>query len=404
MSGASVVDFKRVRRYHCRFERSITILRYRLLAAFAAVLAGVTASPSDAAQRGSSAAVQSASGYEQRGDVRAFIDELVREHGFSRKTLTRWFRDVRYQPKIVEAMERPIVAPPRWFEYAPQFITPARIEGGVAFWQAHADSLARAEREFGVPPQIIVAIVGVETFYGRNVGNYRVIDALTTLAFDYPRRAAFFRGELREFLLLAREEKFKPLVPKGSFAGAFGVPQFMPGSVRAYAIDYDGDGHVDLWQSGDDAVGSIANYLARHDWLRGQPIWSKATIAPSQRDAVLRRLDGGLSERRPLAAWNADGVAAERLPDPMSPEPVGLLALEVADAENDADAQDLRIVFPNFYVITRYNKSRLYASAVTSLAEAIRAQYDRERGSALRGSERSGAGNELARRPVRILR
>ena len=355
-------------------------MRYRLLAAFAAALAGVTAFPSDAAPRRPTG-VPSASGYEQRGDVRAFIDELVREHGFSRRTLTRWFRDVRYQPKIVEAMERPIVAPPKWFEYAPQFLTAARIDGGVAFWQAHADALARAEREFGVPPEIIVAIVGVETFYGRNVGNYRVIDALTTLAFDYPRRAAFFRGELRQFLLLAREERFSPLVPKGSFAGAFGVAQFMPGSVRAYAIDYDGDGRIDLWQSGDDAVGSIANYLARHDWLRGQPIWSMAMIASSQREAVLRRLDGGLSERRPLAAWNADGVAAERLPDPMSPEPVGLLALEAADADNDADAQDLRIVFPNFYVITRYNKSRLYASAVTSLAEAIRAQHDRARSS-----------------------
>jgi membrane-bound lytic murein transglycosylase B len=383
MSGASVVDLKSVRRYHCRFPRSITILRYRLLAAFAAALAGVTAFPSDAAPRRPSA-VQSASGYEQRGDVRAFIDELVRDHGFSRKTLTRWFRDVRYQPKIVEAMERPIVAPPKWFEYAPQFLTAARIDGGVAFWQAHADALARAERDFGVPPEIIVAIVGVETFYGRNVGSYRVIDALTTLAFDYPRRAAFFRGELRQFLLLAREEKFSPLVPKGSFAGAFGVAQFMPGSVRAYAIDYDGDGRIDLWQSGDDAVGSIANYLARHDWLRGQPIWSKAMIASSQREAVLRRLDGGLSERRPLEAWNADGVAAERLPDPISPEPVGLLALEAADADGDTDAQDLRIVFPNFYVITRYNKSRLYASAVTSLAEAIRAQHDSRRGSAPR--------------------
>ncbi|HET8875468.1 MAG TPA: lytic murein transglycosylase B, partial [Casimicrobiaceae bacterium] len=344
-----------------------------------------TALPSAAASRShTQASAQPGSGYERREDVRAFIDALVRDDGFSRKTLTRWFRDVRYQPKIVEAMDRPISAPPKWFEYAPQFLTPERIDGGVAFWQAHADALARAERDFGVPPEIVVAIIGVETFYGRNVGSYRVIDALSTLAFDYPRRAAFFRGELRQFLLLAREEKFSPLVPKGSFAGAFGVAQFMPGSVRAYAIDYDGDGRIDLWQSGDDAVGSIANYLARHDWLRGQPIWSKAMIASSQREAVLRRLDGGLSERRPLEAWNADGVAAERLPDPMSPGPVGLLALEAADADGDTDAQDLRIVFPNFYVITRYNKSRLYASAVTSLAEAIRAQHDGADGSAPR--------------------
>jgi membrane-bound lytic murein transglycosylase B len=362
----------------------LTILRYCLLAAFAAVLAGVTALPSAAASRGHAApaAAHAGSGYERRADVRAFIDALVHEDGFSRRTLTRWFRDVRYQQKIIDAMERPIVAPPKWFEYAPQFLTPARIDGGVAFWQAHAAALARAEREFGVPPEIIVAIVGVETFYGRNVGNYRVIDALSTLAFDYPRRAAFFRGELRQFLLLARDEKFSPLVAKGSFAGAFGVPQFMPGSVREYAIDYDGDGRIDLWQSGDDAIGSVANYLARHDWLRGQPIWTKAVIAPSQREAAFRRLDGGISERRPLAAWNDDGVAAEWLPDPLSPEPVGLLSLEAnpdADSDGDGDGQDLRIVFPNFYVITRYNKSRLYASAVTSLAEAIRAEYDATR-------------------------
>jgi len=151
----------------------------------------------------------------------------------------------------------------------------------------------------------------------------------------------------------------------------------MPGSVREYAIDYDNDGRIDLWRSGDDAVGSVANYLARHDWLRGQPVWTKAVIAPSQRDATMRRLDGGISERRPLVAWNDDGVAADALPEAMSPEPVGLLSLEVApDADADGDGQTLRIVFPNFYVITRYNKSRLYAAAVTSLAEALRAQYN----------------------------
>jgi membrane-bound lytic murein transglycosylase B len=360
------------------------VSRYRLLVAFAAALAIVTAAACDAAPRRKPVAdIESASGYERRADVRAFIDELVREHGFSRSVLSRWFRDVRYQPKIVEAMQRPLVEPPKWFEYAPQFLSPARIDGGVSYWREHAAALARAEAEFGVPPEIVVAIIGVETFYGRNVGRYRVIDALTTLAFDYPRRGMFFRGELREFLLLARDEKFSPLEPKGSFAGALGVPQFMPGSVRRYAVDYDGDGHIDLWRSGDDAVGSIANYLARHDWLRGQPIWSPAMVAPLQRDAVLSKLDGGITERRPLAAWNADGVAAERLPDPMSAEPVGLLALEESP-DLDDDGLRLWVVFPNFYVITRYNKSRLYAAAVTSLAEAIRARFDEALDSTLR--------------------
>ncbi|HET7134824.1 MAG TPA: lytic murein transglycosylase B, partial [Casimicrobiaceae bacterium] len=308
-----------------------------------------------------------------RSDVREFIAELVRDEHFSRARLVRWFRNARYQPAIIDAMDRPLVAPPKWYEYAPRFLTQERVERGVAFWQAHDAALSRAEREFGVPPEIVVAIIGVETFYGRNTGGYRVMDALTTLAFDYPRRAQFFRGELRQYLLLARDEKFSPLAHKGSFAGAFGVPQFMPGSVRRFAVDFDGDGRIDLWDSGDDAIGSVANYLARHDWLRGQPIWSKAMIAPSQFDAILQRLDGGMSERRPLAAWNDDGVAAERLPDPMSSEPVGLLLLEGA-GDGDA-AQDLYVVFPNFYVITGYNKSRLYAAAVTSLADAIRAQY-----------------------------
>jgi len=345
----------------------------RILAAFAtAIFLVTTVTPATAARKPPTTA---ASGYERRDDVRAFIDELVREHGFSRPMLRRWFGDVRYQPKIVAAMQRPLLEPPKWTEYAPQFLSTARIDDGVAFWRAHDATLARAEAEFGVPAEIIVAIIGVETFYGRNTGGYRIIDALTTLAFDYPRRAPFFRGELREFLLMARSESFSPLTPKGSFAGAFGIPQFMPGSARRYAVDFDRDGRIDLWHSDDDAIGSVANYLARHDWLRGQPIWSPASIAASQRDVALARLDGGMSERRPLAAWNADGVAAERLPDPLAAEPVGLLALEQAP-DATGESLGLWIAFPNFYVITRYNKSRLYASAVTSLAEAIRDRLD----------------------------
>ena len=347
--------------------------QHRIIVALAtAVIVASAAAPEAAPPRKPQAAP--ASGYERRDDVREFIDELAREHDFSRATLKRWFSDVRYQSKIVEAMQRPLLEPPKWYEYAPQFLSPARIEDGVAFWRAHEAALARADKEFGVPPEIIVAIIGVETFYGRNTGNYRIIDALSTLAFDYPRRATYFRAELREFLLLSRSEGFSPLTPKGSFAGALGVPQFMPGSVRRYAVDFDGDRHIDLWRSDDDAIGSVANYLARHDWLRGQPVWSRATVAASQRDTALSKLDGGISERRPLAAWNADGVAAERLPDPMAPEPVGLLALEEAPDAN-GESLSLWIAFPNFYVITRYNKSRLYAAAVTSLAESIRAAH-----------------------------
>jgi membrane-bound lytic murein transglycosylase B len=355
-------------------DRRIFMNPQRILVALATALV-VAATNGAAAAPSRKPATVTVSGYAERDDVRAFIDELAREHGFSRAVLKRWFSDVRYQPKIVAAMQRPLLEPPKWYEYAPQFLTPARVGDGVAFWRAHESALARAEAQFGVPPEIVVAIIGVETFYGRYAGSYRVIDALSTLAFDYPRRASFFRGELRDFLLLARSEGFSPLTPKGSFAGALGVPQFMPGSVRRYAVDFDGDGHVDLWRSDADAIGSVANYLARHDWLRGQPVWARATIAPAQRDLATSKLDGGISERRPLSAWNADGVAAEWLPDPLAAEPVGLLALEESPDASDA-ATSLWIAFPNFYVITRYNKSRLYAAAVTSLAEAMRAARD----------------------------
>ncbi len=198
-----------------------------------------------------------------------------------------------------------------------------------------------------------------------------MIDALATLAFDYPRRATFFRGELKEFMLLAREQGLSPLTPKGSFAGAMGIPQFMPGSYRRFAVDFDADGHADLWRSSADVIGSVANYLARHDWLRGQPVLLPAQVAPETRATALRRLDGGISERRPLAAWQADGVDALGVPSDFAADPVGLLLLEEGDTGGDADVS-LWIACPNFYVITRYNRSRLYAAAVWALGERLR--------------------------------
>ena len=362
-------------------RRRMLVILATALAACASAVAIDSAAAAPRHRPGATAA-----GYAGRRDVRGFIDELVRDDGFSRASLRRWLGDARYQKKIVDAMQRPLLAPPKWYEYAPRFLNEQRIGAGVEFWRAHEQALDRAEAEFGVPPEIVVAIVGVETFYGRNTGGYRVIDALATLAFDYPRRAPYFRNELREFLLFARDENLSPLVPRGSFAGAMGLPQFMPGSLRRYAVDFDGDGRIDLWNSGDDVVGSVANYLARHDWLRGQPVWARATVAQSQRDAVIARLDGGISERRPLAAWNADGVAVEGTADPAVEQPVGLLLLEegpdpqaglVADPPQPAQpAESLWIVYPNFYVITRYNKSRLYAAAVTSLARELRVAHD----------------------------
>jgi membrane-bound lytic murein transglycosylase B len=306
--------------------------------------------------------------YGPRADVRAFAAEVAAETGLDRARVERWLAGARYLPQVVTLMSKPFVDPPKWFEYAPPFLSAERIGGGVAWWEANADALARAEAKWGVPPEVVVAIVGVETYYGRVAGTYRVIDALATLAFDYPRRAAFFRGELKEFLLMARDQGISPYAPKGSFAGAMGVPQFMPGSFRRYAVDFDGDARIDLWGSGADAVGSIANYLARHDWSAGGPLLVPARIDPDTRDTVLRRLDGGISERRPLDAWAADGVTPALAMEPVD-EPVGLLMLE--DADGNASYW---IACPNFYVITRYNRSRLYASAVVFLAEAIRAE------------------------------
>jgi len=311
-------------------------------------------------------------GYAARQDVRAFIDQMAEVDGFDRAALRRVFAQVRYQRDTVAAMERPLLEPPKWYSYAAPFLSAARVEAGAAWWHAHADDLARAEERYGVPAEIIVAILGIETFYGRNTGKYRTLDALATLAFDYPRRAAFFRGELRQFLLLARELGTSPLAAKGSFAGALGVPQFMPGSYRSFAVDVDGSGRADLWKSPADIVGSVANYLARHDWARGQPVLLAARIMDESRDDVLRRLDGGLSERRSADAWAADGVAAAEPTDGLAPDPVGLLLLEEKSA--DGETASYWIACNNFYVLTRYNRSRLYAAAVWALANAIKAQ------------------------------
>jgi membrane-bound lytic murein transglycosylase B len=313
--------------------------------------------------------------YAQRADVRAFAADVAHSTGIPRRQIERWLAAAKFQPRIVAAMDRPLLLPPKWFEYAPPLLAPDRVSGGVAFWRANAEALARAESEYGVPAEIIIAILGIETIYGRSTGSYRVIDALATLAFDYPRRASYFRGELREYLLLAHEQGWSPLVPTGSFAGAMGIPQFMPGSYRDYAVDFDGDGRIDLWHTSADVIGSVANYLVRHDWLSGQPALLPARIAPDSLDAALRRLDGGISERRALSAWASDGVEAEDAPADLAADPVGLLLLEEAP-ENGESRASYWIACPNFYVITRYNKSRLYAAAVIALAKAVLQSHD----------------------------
>ena len=352
--------------------KNVRTIFHVALFAWTAALVSLSAAPAHGA--GVVAKAQSGSGYARRADVQMFVTELSAE-GFDRKQLLRWFADAQFQPKIIAAMERPIAEPPKWFEYAPQFLSPERIDGGVAYFRAHEEALARAEREFGVPAEIIVAIIGVETFYGRNLGGYRVFDALITLAFDYPRRATFFRNELKDFLRLARAQRISPLSPKGSFAGAMGVPQFMPGSYVRYAIDFDGDGKIDLWTSGADVIGSVANFLSRHDWQAGGPVLLPATIDVEARDTIVRKIDGGMSERRSIFAWEDDGVAADALASQLPVDPVGLLMLEEPPVAGDERAS-YWIACPNFYAITRYNRSRLYAAAVFNLAQAVKAKRD----------------------------
>ena len=306
------------------------------------------------------------SGYAHRPEVRAFIAELVAESGFDARELRRLFAQARYQPQVIAAISRPVLSPPKWYEYAPRFLEPARVDAGVEFWREHRDVLEHARSEFGVPPEVIVAIIGVETYYGRNTGRYGVFDALTTLAFDYPRRAEFFRGELKQFLLLAREQRISPLAPKGSYAGAIGLPQFMPGNIRVYALDYDRDGRVDLAAGIDDAIGSVAHYLARHGWQQGQPVMTPARVDTEHPEVVLDKLDGGIAPRRPLAEWARDGMTGFVVPGDLSADPAGLVMLE------EANAPSYWLVFSNWYVLLRYNRSRLYASAVWQLAQELK--------------------------------
>jgi membrane-bound lytic murein transglycosylase B len=307
--------------------------------------------------------------YADRPDVRIFVDEMAAAHGFDARALRRFFAEVRYQRSVVKAMSRPVTAPPKWHQYAPQFLSSARIDGGVAFWRAHAATLERAQIKFGVPEEVVVAIIGVETFYGRNTGSYRVADALTTLAFDYPRRAEYFKNELKQFLLQTRERKISPLDPMGSYAGAQGLPQFMPSSLRDYAVDFDSDGTIDLAGDVDDAVGSVANYLAKHGWQAGDPVMVPAAIEIARQDDVERALDAGVSDRRTLESWQGEGVSAVGVPETLGGDSVGVLLLE------EETEPSYWVVFNNWYVLTRYNRSRLYASAVWKLAQEVKRSF-----------------------------
>ncbi len=297
---------------------------------------------------------------EQRDDIKAFVQSMVDKHGFKSAELLQLFKQVELREDIIELMTRPAEGKP-WHEYRPIFVTKRRIQGGVKFWNENEEILLRAEKEYGVPPEIITAIIGVETRYGGYIGKHRVIDALTTLGFDYPKRAKFFSSELEHFLLLMRDETQDPLVPVGSYAGAMGMPQFIPSSYRHYAVDFDGDGKRDLWENRADVIGSVASYFQRHGWQAGQPVVSQVKV---EGDGYLALLKAGIKPKHDLKYFRENGVI---ISDKFSDElPAALLKYETKSGS------EYWIGLQNFYTITRYNHSKRYAMAVYQLAMAIR--------------------------------
>lgn len=299
--------------------------------------------------------------YHQRDDVKAFIAEMVSKHGFETNELVDVFAGVEFQASVVKAMEPPASPGVRsWERYKSRFVNRIRIERGIQFMRDYAEDLKRAREIYGVPEEIIAAIIGVETIYGRNTGSYRVIDALTTLAFDYPRRAEYFRGELEQYLLLAREQQLDYGSLSGSYAGAIGLPQFMPTNVRQLAVDFDGDGQVDLMNSAVDAIGSVARYLSVHGWKTSEPIASHIAF----KDAVPAEwLETILPEMTRKDIQHIGFNTEASLDQTMN---FAVIPLESPDKD-----PEFWLGFNNFYVITRYNKSTFYAMSVLQLAEAL---------------------------------
>jgi membrane-bound lytic murein transglycosylase B len=294
-----------------------------------------------------------------RSDVNSFVSRMESAHGIPAEETRRILSRAEIQPPILEAMERPAEKVKPWHEYRQIFLTDQRISEGVAFWNNHREKLEGISAETGVPAEIIVGILGVETLYGRVTGRYRVIDALSTLAFEYPPRSAFFTSELEQFLLLSREQGIDPLTATGSYAGAMGGPQFISSSYRAYAVDASGDGRIDLWEDWTDIMGSVANYFTAHGWQSGERI-----VARIPGDIPNSELSDGLSLDRPASRLVDYGVP------PDGGDKVMVFALE------SEDGPEYWVGFKNFYVITRYNRSNMYAMAVYELGHAVRTRLE----------------------------
>ena len=299
----------------------------------------------------------------KRKEVQSFMNELVSVHHFDKKQLTSILREAKFQPQIIESMERPYEKK-TWDVYKELFLTPQRVQAGLEFWKANQTALEQAQKQFHVPADVIVAIIVVETMYGKNQGNYRVLDALTTLAFNYPKRSEFFTKELREYLLLCREQGVPATQYMGSYAGAMGKPQFMPSSYRFYAVNFAGSGKVDLINEDRDVISSVANYFHRHGWVINEAVAQPAVV----RGARYRQL----TTNNKFADYSFQHLLATGVrPNIMfanHPRKAGLIELATKNGE------EYWVAYPNFYVITHYNTSPQYALVVHLLSQQLRQQ------------------------------
>jgi len=308
----------------------------------------------------SSAHADDPTAFDHPGPVKQFIAEMVKEYQFDSTKLTELFKQVHLHQSIIDAISRPAESKP-WYEYRKIFITRDRVRGGVLFWNEHQAIIDKVAKAYKIAPQILVAIVGVETRYGQHTGRYPVIDSLSTLAFDYPPRAKFFRGELKQYLLMTREEGLDPLQQKGSYAGAMGMPQFISSSYRHYAVDFDKDGKRDLWDNTADALGSVANYFSKHGWRYQQPIANRVMVSGIKYREMIDNTS--LKPRFTPQQMRLAGVAINgNVPDDIK----GCL-IEL----DSGDGPEYWAVWENFYVISRYNHSALYSMAVNQLGEEI---------------------------------
>jgi len=302
--------------------------------------------------------------YRGRADVGEFIERLAGQTDYTEQELADLFSTVKKQGHLFAQLDKPAEKVLDWYQYRPIFIKDRRIELGVKFWREHRELLSRVSEKYGVPPEIIVAIIGVETFYGNHKGNDPVFDSLVTLAFDYPPRAAFFSVELREFLLLVKEQGFDARELRGSYAGAMGMPQFISSSYRAYAVDFDGDGQVNLFDSVADIAGSVANYFARHGWERGGKVARPLDLGDGH---SVSTFEPGVKPEYRWGDLKRAGLSSQF--EIGEDTPVALIEL------GQRDHSEYWAGFQNFYVITRYNHSELYAMAVYQLAKLISHQY-----------------------------